>query len=84
MQLYFIIPALLALAGVGTAAPISPAPCPDVSPNPNSSVLYLLQIPNQTNSDSQLKVDLILNGELPAEVCCSYGICKGDVVIAMG
>ncbi|OAA65989.1 hypothetical protein SPI_02776 [Niveomyces insectorum RCEF 264] len=27
------------------------------------------------------KIDLILNGKLSPEVCCSYGICKGDVVI---
>jgi len=27
--------------------------------------------------------DLILQGKLPPEVCCSYGVCKGDVVTAM-
>ncbi len=31
----------------------------------------------------QFKVDLILNGKLSPEECCSYGMCKGDVVVAM-
>ncbi|KAI2603878.1 uncharacterized protein GGS25DRAFT_438859 [Hypoxylon fragiforme] len=30
------------------------------------------------------KRDAILRGALPAEVCCSYGVCKNTVVIAMG
>ncbi|KAK4242651.1 hypothetical protein C8A03DRAFT_11146 [Achaetomium macrosporum] len=34
-------------------------------------------------SCSDLKRDLILKGELPAEACCSYGRCQGDVVVAM-
>jgi len=29
----------------------------------------------------EAKVDLILNGKLNPDVCCSYGICKSDVVI---
>jgi len=29
------------------------------------------------------KVDAILKGEMSPEECCSYGRCKGDVVIAM-
>ncbi len=31
----------------------------------------------------QSKRDLILNGKLSPEECCSYGKCKGDVVVAM-
>ncbi|KAI1378692.1 hypothetical protein F4677DRAFT_375796 [Hypoxylon crocopeplum] len=30
------------------------------------------------------KRDLILSGTMPAEECCSYGVCKNTVVIAMG
>ncbi|KAI0384154.1 hypothetical protein F5Y04DRAFT_278157 [Hypomontagnella monticulosa] len=30
------------------------------------------------------KRDLILSGAMPAEECCSYGVCKNTVVIAMG
>ncbi|KAI6088143.1 hypothetical protein F4821DRAFT_95978 [Hypoxylon rubiginosum] len=30
------------------------------------------------------KRDLILNGAMPAEECCSYGVCKNTVVVAMG
>ncbi|EJP70707.1 hypothetical protein ACQRIT_003469 [Beauveria bassiana] len=30
------------------------------------------------------KVDAILNGKLDPSACCSYGICKGDVVISVG
>ncbi|KAI1459554.1 hypothetical protein F4805DRAFT_66495 [Annulohypoxylon moriforme] len=30
------------------------------------------------------KRDLILQGTMPAEECCSYGICKNTVVVAMG
>ncbi|KAI1137120.1 hypothetical protein F5Y05DRAFT_414283 [Hypoxylon sp. FL0543] len=29
------------------------------------------------------KRDLILSGAMPAEECCSYGVCKNTVVIAM-
>ncbi|KAH7027772.1 uncharacterized protein B0I36DRAFT_364926 [Microdochium trichocladiopsis] len=29
------------------------------------------------------KRDAILRGELPAEACCPYGICRNDVVVAM-
>lgn len=32
----------------------------------------------------QAKVDAILKGEMDPSVCCSYGICKGDVVISVG
>ncbi|KAF3357707.1 hypothetical protein VDGD_21326 [Verticillium dahliae] len=28
--------------------------------------------------------DLILSGKAQPEICCSYGICKGDVVIRGG
>ncbi|PHH54046.1 hypothetical protein CFIMG_001024RA [Ceratocystis fimbriata CBS 114723] len=27
--------------------------------------------------------DLILSGQVPEEVCCSYGVCRGNVVIRM-
>ncbi|KAI1205386.1 uncharacterized protein F4807DRAFT_283740 [Annulohypoxylon truncatum] len=30
------------------------------------------------------KRDLILQGAMPAEECCSYGVCKNTVVVAMG
>ncbi|OAA61542.1 hypothetical protein ISF_05621 [Cordyceps fumosorosea ARSEF 2679] len=30
------------------------------------------------------KVDAILNGQLDPSACCSYGKCKGDVVISVG
>ncbi|KIH91640.1 hypothetical protein SPBR_02144 [Sporothrix brasiliensis 5110] len=26
------------------------------------------------------KIDLILNGKLSPDACCSYGICKGDIL----
>ncbi|CCF47346.1 hypothetical protein CH063_15768 [Colletotrichum higginsianum] len=30
------------------------------------------------------KRDDILNGKASPEICCSYGICKGDVVVTSG
>ncbi|CAM1504339.1 Fc.00g019300.m01.CDS01 [Cosmosporella sp. VM-42] len=30
------------------------------------------------------KVDAILKGEMDPSECCSYGRCKGDVVISVG
>ncbi|OLN84379.1 hypothetical protein CCHL11_05945 [Colletotrichum chlorophyti] len=30
------------------------------------------------------KRDDILNGKASPEICCSYGICKGDVVVLSG
>ncbi|KAK7430293.1 hypothetical protein QQZ08_003269 [Neonectria magnoliae] len=30
------------------------------------------------------KVDAILKGEMDPSECCSYGVCKGDVVVAVG
>ncbi|KAI0178828.1 hypothetical protein GGR52DRAFT_569737 [Hypoxylon sp. FL1284] len=30
------------------------------------------------------KRDLILKGTMPAEECCSYGVCQNTVVVAMG
>ncbi|RBR11806.1 uncharacterized protein FIESC28_08845 [Fusarium coffeatum] len=30
------------------------------------------------------KVDAILKGEMDASECCSYGKCKGDVVVSVG
>ncbi|CEI64551.1 hypothetical protein FVEN_g13072 [Fusarium venenatum] len=32
----------------------------------------------------QSKIDAILSGEMDASECCSYGKCKGDVVISVG
>ncbi|KAG6102668.1 hypothetical protein E4U30_003890 [Claviceps sp. LM220 group G6] len=32
----------------------------------------------------ELKVDAILKGVLDASACCSYGTCKGDVVVSVG
>ncbi|CAK7246413.1 MAG: hypothetical protein STHCBS139747_008044 [Sporothrix thermara] len=28
------------------------------------------------------KIDLILNGKLSPDACCSYGICKGDILVS--
>lgn len=36
------------------------------------------------NSWYQSKVDAILKGDMDASECCSYGKCKGDVVISVG
>ncbi|KAM0287973.1 hypothetical protein ACHAQH_000040 [Verticillium albo-atrum] len=33
---------------------------------------------------SDINRDLILSGRAQPEICCSYGICKGDVVVAGG
>lgn len=33
---------------------------------------------------SQAKVDAILKGEMDPSECCSYGKCKGDVVVSVG
>lgn len=33
---------------------------------------------------SQAKVDAILKGEMDPSACCSYGTCRGDVVISVG
>ncbi|KAI3532748.1 hypothetical protein CaCOL14_008949 [Colletotrichum acutatum] len=30
------------------------------------------------------KRDDILNGKASPEICCSYGVCKGDVVVMSG
>ncbi|KAH6900299.1 hypothetical protein B0T10DRAFT_554834 [Thelonectria olida] len=30
------------------------------------------------------KVDAILKGEMDPSECCSYGTCKGDVVVSVG
>ncbi|KAF4449452.1 hypothetical protein F53441_7314 [Fusarium austroafricanum] len=38
--------------------------------------------PNGPCPDS--KVDAILKGDMDASACCSYGKCKGDVVISVG
>ncbi|KAM0203550.1 hypothetical protein ACHAPA_000493 [Fusarium lateritium] len=38
--------------------------------------------PSGPCSDS--KVDAILKGEMDASECCSYGKCKGDVVVSVG
>jgi hypothetical protein len=32
----------------------------------------------------QAKIDAILNGKLDPSECCSYGKCKGDVVVSVG
>ncbi|CAG7557203.1 unnamed protein product, partial [Fusarium equiseti] len=32
----------------------------------------------------QSKIDAILKGEMDASECCSYGKCKGDVVVSVG
>ncbi|KAF0326570.1 hypothetical protein RB213_003696 [Colletotrichum asianum] len=33
---------------------------------------------------TDLKRDLILSGQASPEICCTYGICKGDVNIISG
>jgi hypothetical protein len=33
---------------------------------------------------AQAKVDAILKGEMDPSECCSYGKCKGDVVVSVG
>ncbi|KAJ4271608.1 hypothetical protein NW762_000313 [Fusarium torreyae] len=38
--------------------------------------------PNGPCPDS--KVDAILKGDMDASECCSYGRCKGDVVVSVG
>lgn len=52
------------------------------SPSPATSIHF----PGNTNETFLLqeKVDAILNGKLDPSACCSYGICKGDVVISVG
>lgn len=37
--------------------------------------------PNGPCADS--KVDAILKGEMDPSECCSYGVCKGDVVVSV-
>ncbi|KAH6960834.1 hypothetical protein HG530_004539 [Fusarium avenaceum] len=37
-----------------------------------------------TGPCSDSKVDAILKGEMDASECCSYGKCKGDVVVSVG
>lgn len=32
----------------------------------------------------QAKVDAILRGDMDPAECCSYGSCKGDVVVSVG
>lgn len=32
----------------------------------------------------KIKVDAILKGEMDPSECCSYGTCKGDVVVSVG
>ncbi|KAH7156308.1 hypothetical protein EDB81DRAFT_647158 [Dactylonectria macrodidyma] len=38
--------------------------------------------PNGPCPDS--KVDAILMGDMDPSECCSYGVCKGDVVVSVG
>jgi len=33
---------------------------------------------------AEWKVDAILKGDMAPEECCSYGVCKGGVVVAVG
>ncbi|EGX91245.1 hypothetical protein CCM_05403 [Cordyceps militaris CM01] len=65
------------------AAPIGPSgPCPDVSCSGPTCPSHA----QNTNKSFvvQYKVDAILNGQLDPSACCSYGTCKGDVVISVG
>lgn len=82
MQLRITIPAVLAAVLFGSIASASPVPCPDVStPLPCT-------LPSHANMlltyGPQSKRDQILMGTLEPEACCSYGICKGDVVVQGG
>lgn len=59
----------------------SPVPCPDVS-IPHHVLFH--RKPPIANILPQSKRDQILMGTLEPEACCSYGICKGDVVVQGG
>lgn len=39
---------------------------------------------HDTDERKQWKVDAILKGDMAPEECCSYGVCKGGVVVAVG
>jgi hypothetical protein len=81
MQFSLFFSILLAGAPI-LAAPIGPdGPCPDVSTH-----LSLDYRTHQilTSLFLQAKVDAILKGEMDPSECCSYGVCKGDVVVSVG
>ncbi|KAG4286769.1 hypothetical protein FPRO04_00312 [Fusarium proliferatum] len=59
----------LVLAASATLVMASPVPTSSISPN---------------GPCPQSKVDAILKGDMDASECCSYGKCKGDVVISVG
>jgi hypothetical protein len=67
-----------------TASPI--APSFSISPNGPCSDVRLIEYQSRTKLTlySQSKVDAILKGEMDASECCSYGKCKGDVVVSVG
>lgn len=77
MQPQMLLPALTAvLVSMASFAQATPVPCPEV------------RIPNHTLQKQrhrltpvmQATIDLILNGKLSPDVCCNYGICKGDIL----
>lgn len=82
MQFKITIQAVLAAVLFGSMVSASPVPCPDVS-MPHRALhrtpdnMLLTYVP-------QSKRDQILMGKLEPEACCSYGICKGDVVVQGG
>ncbi|KAJ4311925.1 hypothetical protein N0V84_010202 [Fusarium piperis] len=60
----------LILVAVSTALPSALAlPISSISPN---------------GPCPDAKVDAILKGDMDASECCSYGVCKGDVVVSVG
>ncbi|TFB07131.1 hypothetical protein CCMA1212_000812 [Trichoderma ghanense] len=83
-----IMKSVLVLAGfaitqalLAASAPVGPSgPCPDVRTCSQRflSKCQLLTFPLQA------MVDAILRGDMDPSACCSYGQCKGDVVVSVG
>lgn len=84
MQFGITIPAVLAAILFGSMASASPVPCPDVSKTPTTYFSFQSHVNMLLTYGLQSKRDQILMGTLEPEACCSYGICKGDVVVQGG
>lgn len=91
----FYIAMLMAPAALVAAAPLSPiaprGPCPDVSLLPSAQslitthqIIITILLCRILTQIAQAKVDAILKGEMDPSECCSYGKCKGDVVVSVG
>ncbi|KXH52562.1 hypothetical protein CSIM01_09143 [Colletotrichum simmondsii] len=72
MQFPAVFSMVFAIASLGAFVQARPSPCPDVR-----------RLPPPSNNPSW-KRDDILNGKASPEICCSYGVCKGDVVVMSG